>query len=80
MSLCKSFSLFSIFLGRNDFNKLFLALHLYEWIPDSAFLHNLPTMASEEEGATTGAREEGYWNVLYEDTGQKETRRKETWV
>ena len=25
----------------------------------------------------TGAREEGYGNVLYEDTGQKETRRKD---
>ena len=36
-------------------------------------LHNLPTMASGEEGATIGAREEGYWNKRYDDTGQKET-------
>ena len=30
-------------------------------------------MASGEEGATIGAREEGYWNKRYDDTGQKET-------
>ena len=34
-------------------------------------------MASGEEGATTGAREEGYWNVRYDDTGQKETAQME---
>ena len=34
-------------------------------------------MASGEEGATIGAREEGYWNVRYEDTGQIETRKKD---
>ena len=43
----------------------------------TAFLYNLPTMASGEEGATTGAREEGYWNVRYDDTGQKETAQME---
>ena len=43
----------------------------------TAFLHILPTMASGEEGATIGAREEGYWNVRYDDTGQKETAQME---
>ena len=34
-------------------------------------------MASEEEGATTGAREEAHWNVRYDDTGQRETAQME---
>ena len=42
----------------------------------TAFLRNLPTMASGEEGATIGDRriESG---VYYEDTEQIETRKKD---
>ena len=34
-------------------------------------------MKSENEGATTGAGEEGHWNVQYDDTGQMETAQME---
>ena len=34
-------------------------------------------MASKEEDTTTGTTDRGLWNVLYEDTGQKGTRRKD---
>ena len=34
-------------------------------------------MASEEEDTTTGTTDRGLWNVLYEETGQKDTRRKD---